>query len=162
MPRQSAGQRRRCYRPDTKIYRCPHSGNADSYRRQKNCADALWPRTSEDLLMHEAAVAQSIFDTVMAETKKQNGKPIRAKITCGTFDSVNEEILAFAFSAIARGTIANDMKIEVEQKPVTAKCHRCKSEFIFDIAAPNCGYCGSDSFDILPDPTLILEQIIFE
>src|SRR3989339_1583652 len=123
MPRQSAGQRRRCYRPDTKIYRCPHSGNADSYRRQKNCADAVRPRTSEDLLMHEAAVAQSIFDTVMAEAQKQKAKPIRAKITCGKFEAVNEEILAFAFSAIAKDTIAKDMKIDVETKPVTALCH---------------------------------------
>jgi len=112
--------------------------------------------------MHEAAVAQSIFDTVMAEAQKQKAKPIRAKITCGTFEAVNEEILAFAFSAIAKDTIAKDMKIDVETKPVTAVCHQCKKEFSFNIAGPNCIHCGSDSYEILPDPPLILEQIVFE
>ncbi|MDD5459293.1 MAG: hydrogenase maturation nickel metallochaperone HypA [Phycisphaerae bacterium] len=112
--------------------------------------------------MHEAAVAQSIFDTVMAEAQKQKGKPTKAKITCGTFDAVNEEILAFAFSVIAKDTVAKDMKIGVEQKPVMALCRHCKKEFKFDVTSPSCVHCDSNSYNILPDPPLILEQIIFE
>jgi len=43
--------------------------------------------------MHETMVAQSLLATISDEAAKQNAKPIGAKISCGTLNAVNDEVL---------------------------------------------------------------------
>ncbi len=112
--------------------------------------------------MHESMVAQSLLNTICAEAAKQNGRPILAKVSCGTFNALNDDILGMAFEAISKGTVCEETRLEIKHKPIRAKCRHCQAEFDFQIANPTCGQCNSDKFELLPDAPLLLDEIEFE
>ncbi len=112
--------------------------------------------------MHETMVAQSVFETILAEAKKQNTKPISATLSCGLLNAVNDEVLTFAFDAIAKETLCQDVKLEIEHKPMQGKCDNCGLSFDIELTSPRCTDCDSDKFKLLPDPPLLLEAIEFE
>lgn len=112
--------------------------------------------------MHEMMVAGSLLTTISAESTKQNAKPVAAKISCGMLNAINDEILRFAFEAIAKGTPCEGIRLEIEHKPIQGKCKNCDEIFNFELCRPKCPKCGGEEFDLLPDAPLILEEIEFE
>jgi hydrogenase nickel incorporation protein HypA/HybF len=114
------------------------------------------------MLMHETMVAENLLATISAESKKQNAKPVSAKISCGMLNAINDEVLGFAFEAIAKGTPCEGMKLEIEHKPIQGKCKHCDTIFNFEICQPKCPKCESTEFDLLPDAPLILEEVELE
>jgi hydrogenase nickel incorporation protein HypA/HybF len=112
--------------------------------------------------MHETMVAKNLIDSICAEATKQKARPIVATISCGTFNAINDEVLTFAFDAIAKGTICDGMKLRIEHKSIQGKCSGCGKKFDFDLTKSGCTHCGCDKFDLLPDPPLLLEEIEFE
>jgi len=112
--------------------------------------------------MHEAAVAQSLLTTILAEAKKQNATPVAAKISCGVLNAINDEILCFAFEAVAADTCCEGLKLEVEHKPLRGQCKSCDELFEFEICQPACSKCGSENFKLMADESLVLETIEFE
>ncbi|MFZ0034340.1 MAG: hydrogenase maturation nickel metallochaperone HypA [Sedimentisphaerales bacterium] len=112
--------------------------------------------------MHETMVAESLLTTISAESTKQNAKPVSAKISCGMLNAINDEILGFAFEAIAKGTPCEGMKLEIEHKPIQGRCKNCDETFDFEPRRLKCPACGGENFDLLPDAPLMLEEIEFE
>ena len=112
--------------------------------------------------MHETMVAESLLKTISAETKKQNAKPVSATISCGALNAVNDEILRFAFDAIAKGTPCEGMKLQIMHKPLQAQCSDCNHSFDIQLNSPQCPKCRSDRFNLLPDAPLVLETIELE
>lgn len=112
--------------------------------------------------MHETMVAQSLCEAICAEAAKHNAKPISAKISCGMLNALNEDILSFAFEAIAKGSICEGLRLVVEHKPILARCKRCAKDFEFDITTGVCTNCQSSEFELLPDAPLLLEEIEFD
>jgi len=109
--------------------------------------------------MHEMMVAQSLLATISDEAAKHNAKPVGAKVSCGKLYAINDEALCFAFEAIAKGTLCEDVTLEIEHKPVRAKCKNCNQSFDVELSQPRCSKCGSGDFELLPDAPLILEEI---
>jgi hydrogenase nickel incorporation protein HypB len=103
--------------------------------------------------MHEAMVAQSILAAISSEAAKRPGRPIGAKISCGKLYTINDETLCFAFEALAKGTPCEDVKIEVEHKPIQGQCRKCRQEFNVEDSS-TCRKCGSEDFELLPDALL--------
>jgi hydrogenase nickel incorporation protein HypA/HybF len=112
--------------------------------------------------MHEMTVAQSLLAQISNEAAKQNAKPVAAKISCGKLNAINDELLCFAFDAIAEGTLCQGVKLEIEHKPLRAKCKICKSIFEIEFSKPQCEKCNRQEFELLPDAPLILEEIEFQ
>lgn len=112
--------------------------------------------------MHETAVAQSLVDLIVQEAQNRRARPIRAKLSCGELNALNDEALSFAFEAIARGTPCEGMTLEVEHKALQAKCRACGNVFAVEWTKVNCPRCGGGDFELLPDAPLLLEQIEFE
>ena len=54
------------------------------------------------------------------------------------------------------------MKLEIEHKPLQAKCTDCHQNFYIEFSEPKCTRCGNREFELLPDAPLILEEIEFE
>ncbi|MBN2270155.1 MAG: hydrogenase maturation nickel metallochaperone HypA [Sedimentisphaerales bacterium] len=109
--------------------------------------------------MHETMVAESLVAAISAEAVKHNAKPVAARISCGGLSAVNDEILCFAFEAIARDTPCEGMKLQIEHKPLRAKCRNCSRDFDVDLSMPKCSECNSESFKLLADAPLLLEEI---
>lgn len=115
--------------------------------------------------MHEMMIAQSILAAISQEAAKlPDAKPVRAKISCGKLYAINEELLGFAFEAIAKGTPCEAVKLELETVPLRALCRYCGKIFDLDMEQMHqrCPYCGSDMYDVQPDAPLTLEQVQFE
>jgi hydrogenase nickel incorporation protein HypA/HybF len=112
--------------------------------------------------MHETMIAESLLTQISEEASKQNAKPLAAKISCGKLNTVNEEVLCFAFDVIAKGTVCENMKLFVEQKPLMAVCRECKNNFAIDFSNVKCPICMNENIEILPDAPLLLEEIEFE
>jgi hydrogenase nickel incorporation protein HypA/HybF len=112
--------------------------------------------------MHEAVIAEELLKVILEQARVNEAKPVIAKVSCGHFYAINEEVLSFAFGAIAEGCVCEGMKLVVEHKPLKAHCKTCDSDFVFDITNPVCLGCGSEEFDMLADEPLVLEEIEFE
>jgi hydrogenase nickel incorporation protein HypA/HybF len=112
--------------------------------------------------MHETAVAQSLVETIIQEAEKRRARPVRAKMSCGELNAVNDEVLSFAFEAVAQGTLCAGVKLEIEHKAIQAKCRVCDSTFAVMLADAVCPNCKGGDFELLPDAPLLLEEIEFE
>jgi len=111
--------------------------------------------------MHETMVAQSLLSTISAEAAKRSAKPVSAKISCGVLNAINDDVLCFAFDAIAKDTACEDMKLEIEHKQLQGRCKSCAEIFEFELCQPVCPKCGSGDFELQPDAALVLEEIEF-
>jgi hydrogenase nickel incorporation protein HypA/HybF len=112
--------------------------------------------------MHETSVAKNIVDLILAEKSRQKAKPVSAKITCGSFNCVNDELLKSAFQAAAEDTACEGMQLEIEHIPICSKCRKCNKIFEFDVTKSKCSKCGSEDFDFLPDEPLTLKSVEFD
>ncbi len=112
--------------------------------------------------MHEMMVAQNLLEKISEEATKQNAKPISAKISCGQLYAINDEALCFAFQAIAKGTTCESVELQIEHKPIQARCKNCDLDFDIEFSQPACPNCGGDNFELLPDAPLMLEEIEFQ
>jgi len=112
--------------------------------------------------MHETMVAESLLAMISAEAEKQNAKPVSAKVSCGTLNLINDELLCFAFSAIAKDTKCADVKLQIEHKSIQGRCKKCSKTFDVDFSQPRCTECGSEDFELLADAPLLLEEIEFQ
>lgn len=112
--------------------------------------------------MHETMVAQNLMEIIIEEAEKQQAKPLSAKISCGTLNPVNDEVLRFAFEAVAKDTSCEGVKLHIEHKPIRARCNDCGEEFVVNLSDPECPSCKIGAFELLPDAPLIIEQISFQ
>ena len=112
--------------------------------------------------MHEAMVARSLLEAISEEAAKHDGKPVGAKISCGKLSAVNDEALHFAFEVLAKDSVCEGMKLEIEHKPLLAQCRNCRQSFSVELLEPRCSACGSEDFCLLPDAALTLEEIEFQ
>lgn len=112
--------------------------------------------------MHETMIADSLLAAISEEAAKQDGKPVSAKISCGALNAVNDEILRFAFEAIAKGTSCEGIELQIEHKSIQGRCKKCGRSFAIEFPQPRCSACGSDDFEVLGDAPLLLEEIEFE
>ncbi|MHC4555323.1 MAG: hydrogenase maturation nickel metallochaperone HypA/HybF [Planctomycetota bacterium] len=112
--------------------------------------------------MHETAVAESILHTIIEQAEQVNAKPISAIISCGQFNTLNDEVMGFAFETAAAGTVCESMTLNIKHVPLRATCKKCKILFDFDVYNPACSQCESMEFDFEPDAPLLLETIEFE
>jgi hydrogenase nickel incorporation protein HypA/HybF len=112
--------------------------------------------------MHETAVAQSILDSILEEAKKIYARPVRALISCGQFNALNDEVMQFAFEVAAEGTPCQGMRLEIKHIPLRAKCSSCGHVFVFDIYSPACPECKAGDFAFESDAPLLLEEIEFK
>jgi hydrogenase nickel incorporation protein HypA/HybF len=112
--------------------------------------------------MHETVLAQRLHKLILAESAKYGKKPVAAKISCGVFAAVNDDLLREALDAISKATAIENLKLKIEHKPPQGLCEKCKQKFNIDLSNIKCSFCGSDDFQLLPDAPLILEEIEFE
>jgi hydrogenase nickel incorporation protein HypA/HybF len=112
--------------------------------------------------MHETIVAQSLLTAISQEAAEHSARPIRAKISCGQLNAINDEVLSFAFEAIAKGTLCRGLELQIEHKAMQARCRGCGRTFEVELSNLNCPGCSSDDFELLPDAPLMLEHIEFQ
>lgn len=111
--------------------------------------------------MHEMTVAQNLLDMIKDEAIKRNGKPVKAKISCGILNCVNDETLTFAFNALAKDTVCEGITLEVEHKPISGHCRSCDTTSEVKYFSPKCSKCNNEDIELFPDAPLVLDEIEF-
>jgi hydrogenase nickel incorporation protein HypA/HybF len=96
--------------------------------------------------VHELAIAQSLLEIVEQEALPYKGARVtRILLRIGQLSAVVPDALRFAFEAISRGGIAEGASLEIEEVPLTIRCHRCEEVFAANNPFLVCPHCeGSD------------------
>ena len=100
--------------------------------------------------MHSLAMAQDILAAALNEAKKHKAKHIQAMgVKIGGEHFAESDSLQFCLEAVARGTIAEGVQIEIELVDTFARCRTCALTFPVEDHFPICPYCGDRNPEIL-------------
>lgn len=93
--------------------------------------------------MHELSLSSAIVATV---TKHAGGRQVSVvNVRVGQLRQVVADTLEFYFGFVARGTVCEGAKLELEAVPARLRCGPCGHEWGIDIPAFRCPTCqGSD------------------
>src|SRR4051812_12085417 len=110
--------------------------------------------------MHELSIADAILQIALAHA---DGRTIEAiEIKVGHLRQVVPDALAFAFTLVSEGTLAEGAELEMEEVPAAGVCRRCgvESEFVgFPLA---CRGCGSLDVELVRGEELLVDALTME
>jgi hydrogenase nickel incorporation protein HypA/HybF len=93
--------------------------------------------------MHELGLMQETLALALAHAGHRDARAIhRISLRIGRLSGVVSEAMAFAFEAVAAGTIAEGAVLEIEDVPLACACESCGDEFeplAFDYTCTRCG-----------------------
>jgi hydrogenase nickel incorporation protein HypA/HybF len=97
--------------------------------------------------LHELGIAADLLDIALSEAKKHGGGRITAvNLKVGVLRGIVPEHLRFLFGHVAKGTMAEDARLEIEEEPVRVECEACGPSEAgeFTLECPACGKpCGN-------------------
>jgi len=114
--------------------------------------------------MHEFAIAQNILERALAEAEKNEGKKILAVgVKLGKASHITPDSLELCFKAVAKGTIAEEAKVEVEPLELKARCRKCGQEFFAGddhhrLICP----CGSQNVQVISGEEVYLQDVTID
>lgn len=98
--------------------------------------------------MHELGIADSILDTVRAESQKRpDARIVRVGLKLGDVAGVDPDALSFSFEALVKESELEPLELELERVEHRRRCPRCRRDFgvlDFETACPNCGDCATE------------------
>jgi len=94
--------------------------------------------------MHELSLAQSVLDVALKHAHKNDAIRIdRITLSFGRMSCIQPEALTTAFTAIARGTLAERAVLSIEIIPAVVSCLLCQKEYDVEyngiLTCPECG-----------------------
>ena len=93
--------------------------------------------------MHEMAIAEGIFDIAKEHAAKESAARImKIGLLIGEMAGVEEDALRFCFSALTRGTLAENAELSVKRAPLIGRCGACEYEKPienYNFICPKCG-----------------------
>jgi hydrogenase nickel incorporation protein HypA/HybF len=111
--------------------------------------------------MDELEIAQTVFDSMLAEAKLVKLRPVAATLSYGTMAAVNKEVLVEAFTSLCEGTMCSGAELHISEIPVRIRCHACGAESDYEVMTPHCAKCMGQDFEFLPEAPILLEEIEF-
>jgi hydrogenase nickel incorporation protein HypA/HybF len=94
--------------------------------------------------MHELGVAQEMLRIALDYAAKNNAAHITAlNVEMSAAADESEDSLRFHIENLARGTAAEDARVEITRAPAQVKCLDCGNEFAMDAAASGGPRCSS-------------------
>ena len=113
--------------------------------------------------MHELAIAQSMLDIVLEQTKKAGAKKVsRINLTVGELSGFVEESVQFYFDFLVKGTLAEGATLAFTATPARARCRHCGKAFELEEFDWTCPHCGDNNIEIIAGKELFVESIEVE
>ncbi|MEQ8153686.1 MAG: hydrogenase maturation nickel metallochaperone HypA [Clostridiaceae bacterium] len=111
--------------------------------------------------LHEISIMESVINIVLEKAEENHLREIsEITIKVGELSGVMPEALEFAFSIMAKGTIAEGSKFLIERVPAAAKCGNCGIEFKISHFNKLCPKCQKFSTLILRGYELYVNKIV--
>ncbi len=99
--------------------------------------------------MHELSLMENALQIAVDEARRRDARRIhRLTLRIGELSGVVPEALAFAFEALAPGTLAEGAELLLETTPVICHCAGCGASFHPATVIYACPECGQISGDI--------------
>jgi len=113
--------------------------------------------------MHEMSLLESIIDLVEDEHRKQPFDRVRTiRLRVGALAMAMPESLRFCFAIIARGTIADGARLEIEDVAGAAWCGVCRGSVMLSERYGPCPDCGNAPLRMTAGDELQLADIEVE
>ena len=99
--------------------------------------------------MHEVGIMQNALEIALDRAGREGATRIRQiKMRVGALSGVVPEALEFAFEVVARGTMAEGARLDIDQIPVLCFCPACSLEFQPVDLCCECPRCSQPSAEI--------------
>lgn len=110
--------------------------------------------------MHELKIIQDVFPIIENVAQENHLKSItKVILQIGGLRQVVPEFLQFAFTTVAKDTVAADARLIIEPIPITAHCKNCHKQFMVGENTYICPHCDSTDLEILTGKEIILESV---
>lgn len=113
--------------------------------------------------MHEMSIAEALLKIVEENAAKHNSrKVISINIKAGAMRGIVPDTLDLCFEIIARGTIAENARLNVEEIPLRISCKNCFHVFTPMDFIMICPKCGMTETEIISGMELYVQDIEIE
>lgn len=113
--------------------------------------------------MHELAVTEGILAVVLRHAASgRASRVVTVRLRIGGLSDLSEEWLARYFAWLARGTVAEGARIEVERTPVIFRCGPCEKTFSVDLKTAKdipCPFCGGNDISLVSGREFFVREI---
>ncbi|MFZ1643607.1 MAG: hydrogenase maturation nickel metallochaperone HypA [Candidatus Contendobacter sp.] len=93
--------------------------------------------------MHELSLCMELIRVIEDQSRRQPFRRARVvRLAVGALAGVEVEALRFGFAVAARGTLAEDAVLEIEQPPGQAACLDCGAVVEVRDREEPCPHCG--------------------
>ena len=93
--------------------------------------------------MHEMSLCEAVVEIAVEEARKGGAARIRAVVLeVGALGHVDPDALAFCFSAVSRGTLAENARLIIERVPGSGCCLDCAKTVPMTERFGACPECG--------------------
>jgi hydrogenase nickel incorporation protein HypA/HybF len=97
--------------------------------------------------VHESSLARRLVEVVLAAAGDARVRAVRGWIA--ETETLSSESLAFQFAAHARGTRAEDARLELRVVHVEARCRGCRTTYAPEHHLLLCPTCGATDGELL-------------
>lgn len=106
--------------------------------------------------MHELAITQGVVDAI---AERLGGARVRVVyLTIGKVSGVDPEAVRFCFDLVAKGTIVEGARLQIDQPAGEARCRDCGAEFRVETPILLCP-CGSADVDLRSGQELLIGAV---
>jgi hydrogenase nickel incorporation protein HypA/HybF len=113
--------------------------------------------------MHEMSIAQSLFDILEEEMKKNNAKTLRSvRLRIGELSAIVPDSLSFCFEVMTAGTHMEGAELVMDIVPLEGLCRTCGRSFEIKDYAFQCPYCQGTEIDTLSGQDLSIVEMIVD
>ena len=113
--------------------------------------------------MHEMSIALSIVEAVDAKARAEGAASISGiDLVIGKLAGIEPESLKFCFSAAAKGTLAEEALLNVEEPEGIGECGECGKIFPVSFYFAECPDCRSLRIKIVSGEEFLIQSITIE
>ena len=113
--------------------------------------------------MHELTLTESVNNAILTLCERSGWRRVRRIVLkVGGMRKVNPELMAFAFSAISKGTVTEGALLSILSMPIVFRCRACGRDSDSESTVFVCPRCGSSDVELLSGLELSIESMEVE
>jgi len=113
--------------------------------------------------MHELSLCEGIIETVEEQAViKQYSRVKAVRLEIGRLSCVEAEAMAFAFDAVAKGTMVEGARLEIDEVPGKGWCATCSSEVEISQRFDGCPLCEHYPIEIRQGDEMRIKHVEVE
>jgi hydrogenase nickel incorporation protein HypA/HybF len=110
--------------------------------------------------MHELSLSGAVLNTVVKHAGERRVSLISVRV--GRLRQVVPDTLEFYFEFVARGTVCEGARLELEIVEASLRCHACEREWEIEIPAFRCPTCAGADVEVASGTEFEVESIEIE